>query len=106
VSSFVLFCSCACLHLRIRVEFINSSVRLLHAILTTHRQEEHRQLATNYKNLLTMARLAFSRGRAQEEGIDEETSGCAWTLLDNMITPEEAGPIEAMFHTPDDDPAI
>jgi len=45
-----------------------------------------------------MARLAFSDAIAQEAGLDSDAIDCAFALLENMVTPDEAAALEGMFN--------
>jgi hypothetical protein len=80
-----------------RMDFINSAVRVLHGIVISH-PEAAAELTTNHKHLVSMTRLAFSEGIAQETGLEIDVTDLAFQLLENMVTPEEAIALEAMFN--------
>ena len=80
------------------MDFINSAVRILHGIIISHPDEVAAELTTNHKHLVSMTRLAFSEGIAQETGLEIDVTDSAFQLLENMVTPEEATALEAMFN--------
>lgn len=52
---------------------------------------------TFQRHLVAMARVAMSRGVAQEEGLEEEVIGRAVDVLGEVLRPDEADEIEGLF---------
>ena len=82
-----------------RLDFINFALRLLHGIITSHPDESNGKLSQHHKHLVSMTRIAFSEGMAQEAGLESDVIDCAFALLENMITPDEAVALESMFNS-------
>ncbi|KAG0129637.1 hypothetical protein HOY82DRAFT_404740 [Tuber indicum] len=81
-------------------QFLNSAVRLLHAIVTTNAQEAMVKLSgsASYKHIASMTRMAFSDGVLQESGIEETVIDLAHEVLEVMVTPHEGENLWSLFH--------
>ncbi|KAG0635354.1 hypothetical protein HOY80DRAFT_982139 [Tuber brumale] len=81
-------------------QFLNSAVRLLHAIVTTNAQEAMVKLSgsASYKHIASMTRIAFSDGVLQESGIEETVIDLAHEVLEVMVTPHEGENLWSLFH--------
>ncbi|PUU74626.1 hypothetical protein B9Z19DRAFT_422854 [Tuber borchii] len=81
-------------------QFLNSAVRLLHAIITTNAQEATVKLSgsASHKNLASMTRIAFSDGVLQESGLEETVIELAHEILEVMVTPHEGENLWDIFH--------
>ncbi|KAL7270683.1 hypothetical protein RUND412_006598 [Rhizina undulata] len=82
------------------VDLINAAVRLLHSIVSEYPAESAAKLsgATSHKYLVAMTRLAFAENSVMEAGIEEDVIDAAHGMLENMVTPNEAEMLWAMFH--------
>ncbi|PWW73947.1 hypothetical protein C7212DRAFT_365446 [Tuber magnatum] len=80
-------------------QFLNSAVRLLHAIITTNAQDAIVKLSgsTSYKHIASMTRMAFSDGVLQESGIEETVMYLAHEILEVMVTPHEGENLWSLF---------
>lgn len=63
-----------------------------------------------HRHLVSMGRLAFSEGHAQEKGIEDDVSQKAHDMLEGILTPHEAEELSAIFEQnpldDDDDDAM
>jgi hypothetical protein len=50
-----------------------------------------------HRHLVSMARLAFSDGLAQEKGIEEDVTVKAHEMLESILTPNEAEELWGIF---------
>jgi hypothetical protein len=82
---------------------INSTVRLLHHILTLHAStinlQEKLQVINGgvHKHRVVLTRLAFSEGWVIDRSVSDETVAMATGLLEESVTPDEADLLIAAF---------
>ncbi|KAF8472081.1 hypothetical protein BDZ91DRAFT_653093 [Kalaharituber pfeilii] len=82
------------------VDLINTTVRLLHSLLTANLGIQLGTRLTGgatHKHIVAMTRLAFSEGLLQEAGIEEEVVELAHAILEMSVTPEEGEVLQELF---------
>lgn len=83
-----------------RTHFINNLVRLLSGIISLDPAACRPKLTgglIGHRHIVSMARLAFSDGLAQEKGIEDDVTVMAQDVLETVLTPNEAEELYEIF---------
>ncbi|KAL8782948.1 MAG: hypothetical protein Q9213_005004 [Squamulea squamosa] len=88
-------------------ELVNQATRLLFRLRTDHPQSinmhEKLKVIPNsggvHKHLIALTRLALSEGVFFEEGIEDDVVECAYEMLEELSSPEEAEALREAFST-------
>ncbi|KAL8651468.1 MAG: hypothetical protein Q9226_004694 [Calogaya cf. arnoldii] len=88
-------------------ELVNEATRLLFRLRTDHPQlismHEKLKVIPNsggvHKHLIALTRLALSEGVFFEEGIEDDVVECAYEMLEDLSSPEEAEALREAFST-------
>ncbi|KAL8910624.1 MAG: hypothetical protein Q9172_007810 [Xanthocarpia lactea] len=88
-------------------ELVNQATRLLFRLRTDHRQSinmhEKLKVIPNsggvHKHLIALTRLALSEGAFFEELIEDDVVECAYEMLEDLSSPEEAEALREAFST-------
>ncbi|KAL8721696.1 MAG: hypothetical protein Q9181_007653 [Wetmoreana brouardii] len=90
-----------------RAELVNQATRLLFRLRTDHprlvnMQEKLKVIPCSggvHKHLIALTRLALSEGVFFEEGIEDDVVECAYEMLEDLSSPEEAEALREAFST-------
>ncbi|KAL8807703.1 MAG: hypothetical protein Q9182_000514 [Xanthomendoza sp. 2 TL-2023] len=90
-----------------RAELVNQATRLLFRLKTAHPQlinmQEKLKVIPNsggvHKHLIALTRLALSEGVFFEEDIEDDVVECAYEMLEDLSSPEEAEALREAFST-------
>ncbi|KAL8682451.1 MAG: hypothetical protein Q9186_001494 [Xanthomendoza sp. 1 TL-2023] len=90
-----------------RADLVNQATRLLFRLKTAHPQlismQEKLKIIPNsggvHKHLIALTRLALSEGVFFEEEIEDDVVECAYEMLEDLSSPEEAEALREAFST-------
>nr|POE75105.1 hypothetical protein CFP56_63340 [Quercus suber] len=87
------------------VESVNTTVKLIHYVLTRHEtvdivQKVQAIRGGYHKFLVSMTRIAFSEQLVFEQGIEDEVVETAHSLLDDVLSPDEGEAVVKAVETP------
>ncbi|KAL8811395.1 MAG: hypothetical protein Q9200_001829 [Gallowayella weberi] len=90
-----------------RAELVNQATRLLFRLKITHPElinmQEKLKIIPNsggvHKHLIALTRLALSEGVFFEEEIEDDVVECAYEMLEDLSSPEEAEALREAFST-------
>ncbi|KAL9600069.1 MAG: hypothetical protein Q9219_003439 [cf. Caloplaca sp. 3 TL-2023] len=90
-----------------KAELVNQATRILFRLRTDHPQSINMQEKLKvipgsggvHKHLIALTRLALSEGVFFEEGIEDDVVECAFEMLEDLSSPEEAEALREAFST-------
>lgn len=90
-----------------RAELVNQATRILFCLRTDHprlinMQEKLKVIPGSggvHKHLIALTRLALSEGVFFEEEIEDDVVECAYEMLEDLSSPEEAEALREAFST-------
>ena len=91
----------------LKTELVNQATRLLFQLRTAHptminMQDKLKVVPQSggvHKHLIALTRLALSEGDLFEEGIEDDVVDCAYEMLEDLSSPEEAEALREAFST-------